>query len=479
MKRRRLCMLVPALLTGGCRVPAAGSRMGEVGLPTPESWAGSRNGRAGIDTDWIRSFKSPRLSALVAEALQKNPDLRVASSRVDQARTLVKSTRANAFPQAELRGNGARSKRNFVGFPLGGADAGTAAAQESVLSTEANSYDVSLAMQWEIDVWGRLRAGTGAVIAQMEAVELDYQAARASLASQVAHAWFAMAEAAEQMALATEALQATRDTEAALTDRFQSGQSGEQGSLGAQLRLARADVAAAEAALSQRREAGGPAVRALQLLIGRYPSGKGKDAASLPTLTNPPPSGLPSELLQRRPDILAAERRFAAQGMRKKEARRAVFPRLNLTGSTGRSTDTLENLLNSNFGVWSLGAGLAQTIFTGGKVAAEIAKRSAEENEAAASLQKTVLAAFAEVENALEAELRLRERGSALTEAVRLGVEADSEARANYKQGLGDLLTVLATQNRVVQAKSQLATLKRAQADNRVALHLALGGNFR
>ena len=288
-----------------------------------------------------------------------------------------------------------------------------------------------------------------------------------------------MAEAAEQMTLATEALQATRDTEAALSDRFRSGQSGEQGSLGAQLRLARADVAAGEAALSQRREAGGPAARALQLLIGRYPSGKGEGAPSLPTLANPPPAGLPSELLQRRPDILAAERRFAAQGMRIKEARRAVFPRLTLTGSTGRSTDTLENLLNSNFGVWSLGAGIVQTIFTGGKVTAEIAKRSAEETEAAASLQKTVLAAFAEVENALEAEMRLRERGSALTESVRLAVEADVEARANYKQGLGDLLTVLATQNRVVQAKSQLATLKRAQADNRVALHLALGGGFR
>jgi outer membrane protein TolC len=191
------------------------------------------------------------------------------------------------------------------------------------------------------------------------------------------------------------------------------------------------------------------------------------------------PTGLPSELLQRRPDILAAERRFAAQGMRQREAKRAVFPRLALTGSNGTNTDALKNLLASDYGVWSLGAGVTQTIFTGGQVLAEIRRRGAEQNEAQAALQKTVLQAFGEVEEALQLEGILGRREEALAESLRLAAEADTEARANYRQGIGDILTVLATQNRALQAKAQLVLVRRLRLDNRIALHLALGGDFR
>jgi outer membrane protein TolC len=164
--------------------------------------------------------------------------------------------------------------------------------------------------------------------------------------------------------------------------------------------------------------------------------------------------------------------------MRQKEARRAVFPRLALTGSAGTNTDALSNLLASDYGIWNLGAGLTQTIFTGGQVLAEIRRRGAEQDEALALLQKAVLKAFGEVEEALQLEGILREREVALEEALRLAAEADTEARANYRQGIGDILTVLATQNRALQAKSQLTLVRRLRLDNRVALHLALGGDF-
>lgn len=245
------------------------------------------------------------------------------------------------------------------------------------------------------------------------------------------------------------------------------------------MRLARSDVAAAKAALEQRREALAKTSRALELLLGRYPGGKAKGEVKLPDVPGRPPAGLPSELLQRRPDILAAERRFAAQGMRQKEAKRAVFPRLSLTGSDGTNTDALKNLLASDYGVWSLGAGLTQTIFTGGQVLAEIRRRGAEQNEAQAALQKTVLQAFGEVEEALQLEGILGRREEALGESLRLATEADTEARANYRQGIGDILTVLATQNRALQAKAQLVLVRRLRLDNRIALHLALGGDFR
>ena len=356
-----------------------------------------------------------------------------------------------------------------MGFPIPGTN--------GVLKQANEYYSTSLKADWEIDIWGRFRAGKSAAIAAAQGAELDERAARASLAAQVARAWMALIEANEQADLAVEAIKAFEDTEHALEERFRSGQAGDQGGLGAQLRLARSDIASARATLEQRREAQGQAARALEILLGRYPKGE-QTRDRLPVLTSTPPAGLPSGLLRRRPDILAAERRFAAQGMRQKEARRAVFPGISLTGSLGTNTTALRDLLASEFGVWSFGGRVFEPILTGGLVPAEIQKRKAEEAEALAVLQKTVLKAFSEVENALEAEQFLHRREVALVEATRLATEADSEARANFRQGLGDILTILSTQQRAIQARGALAAVRRARLDNRVALHLALGGDF-
>lgn len=460
--------------------------MDEAGAPVPEQWAATREARAGVDTEWIARFKDPTLTALVREALRENQDLKIAAARVAQARSEVKAARAQGLPQVNLGASGLRSKRNFIGFPFldnlpaepGAPQRTPAPAEERILSDISNTFGLTLDTQWELDLWGRVRAGTLAAAAGARAAEEDYHAARASLAAETARAWFALVEANAQTALAREALKVFQDTERALSERFMTGQAGDEGGLGAQLRLARSDVATARAALLQRQEEQSQAARRLELLLGRYPAGVKRESDKLPALPPAPGAGLPSELLQRRPDILAAERRFAARGLRQKEARRAVFPRLTLTASGGTSTDELRNLLNSDFGVWNLGGNVAQTIFTGGQVRAEINRRAAEEREALANLQKTVLRAFSEVENALEAETLLRQREEAMKEAVKLAEEADAEARADYRRGLGDILNVLATQNRLIQARGQLATLRRLRLDNRVALHLALGGDF-
>ena len=438
MLRRRLLMFTVMLPC--CRAVSPPSRLEESGVAVPGGWITTREGARGVDLEWVKRFGDRRLEELVKEALAHNPDLKVASARRDQAASLIRSAAAQGLPQLEGRLGTDRSQRNFIGFPFG--------------------------------------RGTAAAVAGAEAAEADLRAARASLVGQVVRAWFAVAEAEEQEAVAGLALKAAQDTQEALEERFRTGQAGNEGSLGAQLRLARSDVSSARAALAQRKEGKVLAVRALELLLGRYPAGWVDGGGRLPGVPAAAPAGLPSELLLRRPDILAAERRFAAQGMRQKEARRAVFPRLALTGSAGTNTDALSNLLASDYGIWNLGAGLTQTIFTGGQVLAEIRRRGAEQDEALALLQKAVLKAFGEVEEALQLEGILREREVALEEALRLAAEADTEARANYRQGIGDILTVLATQNRALQAKSQLTLVRRLRLDNRVALHLALGGDF-
>jgi outer membrane protein TolC len=188
--------------------------------------------------------------------------------------------------------------------------------------------------------------------------------------------------------------------------------------------------------------------------------------------------GLPSELLQRRPDVLAAERRFAASGKRLSEARRALFPRLALTGGGGTTTGDLGDLLNSDFGVWNLAGNIAQPILSGGQLRAEARARFSREREALATLQQTILTAFSEVETALSAEQLLKGRARAIQEAVELARQADAAAREDYARGLGDLLTTLSTQERLVRLRTQLLTLQRLILENRVNLHLALGGDF-
>ncbi|HEX2749582.1 MAG TPA: efflux transporter outer membrane subunit [Verrucomicrobiales bacterium] len=471
MLTRSLLLSLLVLPLAGCRVAAPGFRMKEVGVAVPGSWAVTREGKAGVDMDWVGRMGSPRLSSLVREAVAHNPDLKIAAARVDQARSLIKTAGAPLQPKLDFEMLGNKTQQNFIGLPIPGTN--------GVLKQTNESYVSNFKGEWELDIWGRYRAGKSAAIAAYQGAAQDERAAQAAIAAQVARAWFALIEASEQVDLAGEAMKAYQDTQESLEQRFRTGQAGDQGGLGAQLRLARSDIESARSVLEQRREAQGQAARALEILLGRYPQGDRHKSDRLPALTSPPPAGLPSELLQRRPDVLAAERRFAAQGMRQKEARRAVFPSLTLTGSLGTSTSALSKILTSDFGVWSFGAKVFEPILTGGLVPAEVQKRKAEESEALATLQKTVLKAFSEVENALEAEQLLRRREESLVEATRLAMEADSEARADFRRGLGDILTVLTTQQRAIQARSSLAAVRRLRLDNRVSLHLALGGDFR
>ena len=485
-------------MLGACTAPAPPSRLDEAGLDVPDVWAAGGGRRGAVDSAWLRRFRDARLLRLVDEALRNNPDMRVAAARVEQAVAVARIAGSSRWPQAQLSFFGERSKRNFVGFPdFGGQEstdatvqaagqAGTGArsrsarnepASENVLSSLSNTFAPSLDVQWEIDLWGRIRAGQSAAVAQAEAVALDFEAARVSLAAQVAKGYFALAEAEELLALTRETLRNLEETQRAIGDRFRQGQA--EGQIaGAQLRLALSDTASGRGQVQQAEEVRARALRQLEILLGRYPSGKLVTLASMPSPPSRPPAGLPSDLLMRRPDILAAERRFAAEGQRIKEARRALFPQIRLTGSAGTSTGELSEILNSDFGVWTLAGNLAQPILTGGRVTGEIRLRKGEEKEAVAALQKSVLEAFGEVESALAVDAHLAARESALREAVTLATEADSEARAAFRDGVGDVLTVFAAQNRRLQTQAQWIAVRRLRLDNRINLHLALGGDF-
>ena len=460
----RLLVSSLSVIVYSCVGEAPESSISEVLDGAPENWSATKQAHAGVDHNWVARFGDSKLNSLVKEALNQNQDIRISAERVYRAAEAARVADARSKPQLSLNANGSRQETIFVGFPFGG----------SFLS---NSLGVDLTVDWEPDIWGRARARKSAAIADWQAGGADYRAARASLAGQICKAWFALAEANEQVSLAKEALSIRKKTESAVRERFESSLSAEGGSA-SQLRIAQTDVATSQAELSRSQGELESARRQLELLAGRYPAGKISGRTRLPRIPARPPSGLPSELLLRRPDILAAERRYSSSVKRVKEAWLTVFPSFSLTGSVGTTTDSLSDILNSDFGVWSIGTSIAQPLLKGGQVKAELNRRKSNQREGLATLHKTVLNAFGEVEQGLAAERWLARREREMSKALRLAKEAASSADSDFRDGNGDLLTLYTAQTRRIQIASQYAALRQARLINRVDLHLALGGSF-
>lgn len=445
------------------------SQLDVVSGMVPGQWAAGKAGQAGVDERWVSRFGDRQLASLVSEAVAANPSMKSAEERVKRAVILAKSSNAPSLPQASAGPRANRSKQVFVGLPIPGAS--------GPLSSLATSLGASLDVSWEPDVWGKVAATQSAELARLGAEESAYQAARASLAGQVVKAWLALGEANEQLALTYEALQIRKDTESAIEERFAQSL-GDEGGTAAQLRLARTDSANTEEVIERWKAEVARAQRQLELLVGRYPAGRAGQGVILPKLPAKPPTGLPSELLTRRPDVLEAERRFAAAIKDTAAADLARFPSFSLTSSAGRSSSALGDLLDSNFGVWSLGGNLTAPILSGGQLKANYESSSSRERSALADLQRKVLDAFGEVEQALVADYYYDQRITATQRALTEAKEADSASARDYADGIDTILTVLQARSQRIQIASQLVTLRRQRLENRVNLHLALGGDF-
>lgn len=459
MKPSCACAIAAAaLLLGGCAPQSPASRIDQAG-GSPESWSATRQARAGIDHHWVRSIGGAPLESLVREAQQANPSLTASAARVDQAAALARIAGAELLPNANLDGQALRHRQGNSGP-----------------GATSNSFGVSLRAAWEIDLWGKIRAGTETAIATAEAQRETDRALRSSLAAQVAKAWLAVAESNEQLALAERAVASREESFTLVRERFERAIADDGGSA-AQVRLSETELSTSRSDLERRRGDRERALRQLELLLGRYPSGQVATAAKLPKLPAAPPAGLPSELLLRRPDILAAERQLAAAGRQRDQARKAVFPSISLTGALGTSTDQLSDLLKSSAGIWSLGGSLAQPVFQGGVIRGGIDLTDAAEREAVANLQRVVLDAFGEVEQSLVTEIFLRRQEQEIARTVELAEDAATRAGEEFRGGTGGVLTYLSAQNRQIEAAAAHVSVRRLLLDNRVNLHLALGGD--
>ena len=330
-----------------------------------------------------------------------------------------------------------------------------------------NQYIVGAQVSWELDVWGRLRSGVAASEASAEAVRLDYEMARLSLASAVADAWFVAIQARQQLAIDQEHLAAEQRTARITGDKVNVGAG--NGPLDAE--LAQANVRLAADAIQRDQQAIEETRRALEVLLGRYPANELEIAAHLPALPGETPAGLPSELLERRPDIVAADRDVAAAFHSTESAKAARLPRVTLSASLGSLIDPTER-------IWSTGADLLGPLFTGGRLTAEIDIATAQQKQAIAAYVSTAIAAFQEVESALANEQYLERRQDELEQATARMAEASRVGEDRYEAGMLSIVDLNVIRQQDFDSQSLLLQIQTDRLRERLRLYRALGGNF-
>ena len=451
--------ILSSVILGGCASTAGPDAQSSVGQ-LPDAWT-TDAAASEIETEWWRRFNDQRLTSLINEAQRLNTGIGQAEAREQQALAQAEIAGADRLPQLSGAFNASRQKQPVPG----GSSSGGSAITEN--------YGASLNIAWEIDLWGRIGAQSQAAREEYLASADTLRSVRQSIAAQTAKAYFAVIEARQQVAFSEKTVAALAET------ARQVGNRADEGIISpADKQLAITNLESARGGLQQRLDVEQRVSRELETLLRDYPAGKIKAPDALPSIPDTPPAGLPAELLLRRPDISAAERNLRATGLRTEAARKAFLPSITLTGSAGRQSNDLDNLLDGGFSVWSLAGEVIQPIFQGGRLSASLDLAKARQEEAAEAYAETVLQALREVEDALAAERHLADRVASLKAASQAAENARRVALNRYEQGLTPFITVLESQQRALDTKSAWLAARRARLDNRVDLHLALGGSF-
>jgi multidrug efflux system outer membrane protein len=441
------------LLLSGCMMLPERERLAS--LPTqPDHWSAERQQPGAVLDHWLETFADPRLTQTVRAALAGNYDLRATVARIEAARAQMRIDGAGRWPQLAVE----------AGYRHG--DPGRD-------EPESGGFNALFDLSWELDVWGRIRAAQLASGQEAEATVSDWQAARLSLAARTAQNFIELTEAQAQVRVAEQSMRDRRTLVELLRGRFRRGLTH-----ALDLRLALTDLANAEAQLAEQRTRVQNLTRALQVLLGRYPDGNISVTETLPALPKAVPAGIPSALVERRPDLNAAFERLCAVDNRLESARKALLPRFALTANGGTGSAALSELVDPRAAAWHLALGLLQPIFTGGRLRGEIQLQQALVEEALNGYRSAALNAFREVEQTLAAEDRLREQEQAMEEAVRQTDASRKLAIYSYQHGLIEILTLLDSYRSTLNAQSAHLAARRQLLNNRIDLYLALGGGF-
>ncbi len=448
-----LCFLLSACSTSSTK-PAMEASVRAEAPELPVHWKQGTDSEK-VQVGWIHSFNDQTLIKLVEEAQANNQDLRAAAANVERALALAAQAGSALSPSVNVALGGGRS---------GGVRSTT---------PESSNQSVNLQASWEADIWGRISAGSKAADASAQAAKADYRFAQHSLAANTTKAYLIAIETKLQAKVVMRRLASLKETLRIVQVRYNNGLVSAQ-----DLALARSDRASVREQLATLEGGERDAIRALEILLGRYPGAELALRDSLPSVPAAPPLGVPSELLERRPDLVVAERRVAAAFNRLEEAKAARLPSLSLTSNIGSSSASLSEVLNPQNAIWQLGANLLAPVFDGGRRQAQVEIVTAEQKQTLANYGKTALDAFGQVEKALDHGSVLATRENELNTAKTQANAAYQIAKLRYQEGEIALLDLLALQQRVDGATSNLLVVQRLLLEQRVNLHLALGGDW-
>jgi len=413
---------------------------------------------------WLDDLNSAEMSQLAREALAGSPDLQIVEAQYRAARWRARGAfGGNLLPNISIGLD--RTRGQEPDLVNGGR------------THPRDIYSSNVIASWEIDLWGRLTSRALASDLSADAAEEDLNGARLSIAGRASRAWVDLIEAQQLLALAQEDLQ-TRERALDLTQRRYDA--GIATSLA--LRTARSQVASARAFEAQALDATLIASRSLQEIMGRYPDGTLRAEGALPELTPLAAAGAPEDLLERRPDVLAAENRMRAAGFRIHEARAAMLPRLTLTGTAfnpgteGNSIGDVDDSVNM---ISNVVAGLTMPIFQGGALFSESRATVADRRAAAADYVATSIGAWREVEGAISADQSLETREAQFSVAAEEARAAQELAEREYSRGVATLFELIDAYTRRIDAERGLITARAARVSNRITYHVALGGGAR
>ena len=420
------------------------------------------------DLGWWELFEDENLQAIIRKALVENKDLRIAVARVRESRAHLVATGADQFPRIDGKSSIQRNQtsqavvRQF-GFP------------GNIPQIPAtNQFRATVDLSFELDLWGRLRRATEAARADLLAMESARRTIVLTLVSDLAKAYFELQELDAELEFAKRTLKTRQEALDLIRLRKLMGQ---RSTL--DIRRAEQDVARAQAVIPDLERQIGQKEHQLSLLMGRNPTPIVR-GASLRDHPLPPdvPAGLPSALLERRPDIVEAEQRLVAANAKIGVAKAAFFPQISLTGNFGAQSLQFSDLFVGASRVWSFGPGLTVPLFNAGRNRANLEMSRAQQEQALVSYEQTIQQAFREVEDALLAHQKIREVRTEWERLVDLSREALELAKLEYLNGKASYLEVLVVRREALNAETALAQTQRNHLLTVVQLYKSLGGGW-
>jgi len=409
---------------------------------------------------WWMVFGDPDLNRLEEQAMADNPGLRIASARVAQARAALGASRAEWLPRLDLAPSASRSRITFEQFGI----------SEGITF---NDFNFPLDLNYELDLWGRVRNSVKAAGAEAQASLADYRSGRLSLQAEVARTWFSLRAADSESILLQRAIDLRRENLKLVRSRYEAGETGK-------LDLTRAETELASAEAETKAVARGRAslVHALAVLTGQPASNFALPESPLELAAPAIAPGLPASLLERRPDVAAAERRMAAANARIGVAKAAFFPEVRLFGSAGFNSGEASDLFSWDSRTWALGPSISLPVFDGGRNRAGLRRAEAVWNETAADYRRTVLAAIGEVEDGLSGLRYLGGQAESLEKAVEAAEEAAGLSRKRYRAGLVSYLEVVDAERSMLLFQRQAARILGQRLETSAFLIKALGGGW-